>query len=201
MKKLFSLLYLLCITLGLSSQNNSKGIEILDKAERSIQNSEGIRVKFESNNHGTFLMKGEKFYLNCAGIQTWYNGNTQWSYVEENDEVTITTPSLDELQSVNPYLLIKSYKKGYICKSCKKSTLNGYHGYEIVLIPNKNQDIASITLFISDNYRPLYIKFTQNNQSSIEFKVTSWEESKNLSDDLFIFNTNKFPNTEIIDLR
>ena len=48
---------------------------------------------------------------------------------------------------------------------------------------------------------PLYIKIVQENQSAIEFKVITCQHSQHLSDEMFTFDKNKFPDAEIIDLR
>ena len=202
MKRIYTFLYIiLWIPLYLFAQKDSTAEEILKETERFLQSNEGIRAEFETGEHGLLLMKGEQFYLNCAGIQTWYNGKTQWSYVEANEEVNISTPTKEELQHVNPYLLMKSYKQGYNYKFIGNRTINGKRGYEIILTPQKTQDISSITLFISIEYMPLYIKIVQENQSAIEFKVTTCQHSQHLSDEMFTFDKNKFPDAEIIDLR
>ena len=201
MKTLIILYILLFLPLHLFAQNKAKANEILKKTENLIQNAKGIRTVFESNERGELWIKGEKFYLNCAGIQTWYNGQTQWSYVEANEEVNISTPTLEELQQINPYLLMKSYKSGYNYQYKGNRTINHQTGYEIVLTPLKQQDISSITLLISTEYIPLYIKIEQNHLSSVEFYITTFQESPDLSDEWFTFDKNKFPDAEIIDLR
>ena len=202
MKKLYIALYvILWFPLYLFAQKDPKAEEILKKTEAFLQDTGGIRAGFETSEPGLLLMKGEKFYLNCAGVQTWYNGKTQWSYVEANDEVNITTPTQEELQYLNPYFLMKSYKQGYNYHFIKSHTINGKRGYEIMLTPQKKQDISSITLFISTEYIPLYIKIKQENQSAIEFSITTCQHSQRLSDDMFTFDKNKYPNAEIIDLR
>lgn len=202
MKKVYFLLYLIIFfPLCLSAQNDLKALDILKKAENFINHAGCIRAGFEAGEHGLLLMKGEKFYLNCAGIQTWFDGKTQWSYVEANEEVSITTPTQEELQFVNPYMMIKSYHKGYNCQLVGNKTLDGKQGTEILLTPQKKQDISSITLFISSQYIPLYIKIEQKNQPAIEFKVTTCQYSQRINDEIFIFDKNKYPDAEIIDLR
>ncbi len=39
---------------------------------------------------GTIQMKGDKFTLVTPDALTWFNGTTQWTYVERNDEVNVT---------------------------------------------------------------------------------------------------------------
>lgn len=201
MKKLFLVYIIAFLPLYLFAQKDAKAKDILKKTENLIQNSKGIRTVFESSDRGELWVKGEKFYLNCAGIQTWYNGKTQWSYVEANEEVNISTPTIEELQQVNPYLLMKSYDSAYNYQYKGNRTINNKTGYEIVLTPLNPQDISSITLLLSTEYIPLYIKIEQNNQSSVEFNIMTFQQSPDISDEWFTFDKNKYPDAEIIDLR
>ena len=95
------------------AQNSVKAKEILDKTAMTLQKGAGIHATFHGTQSGTIIMDGEKFHLDCDGIKTWFDGKTQWSYVEENEEVNITEPTRDELMEINPYLLFQSYDKGY----------------------------------------------------------------------------------------
>ena len=38
-------------------------------------------------------MKGDKFTLVTPDALTWFNGTTQWTYVERNEEVNVTNPN------------------------------------------------------------------------------------------------------------
>lgn len=91
-------------------QREAKAQAILDKTAAAYQKAGGIAITFGGTQQGTLLLKESCFYLDCAGIKSWFDGKTQWSYAQQNDEVTLSTPSPEEIQSVNPYALITSYK-------------------------------------------------------------------------------------------
>ena len=59
------------------------------------------------------MLKGNRFYLNSGGIQSWFDGTTQWSYLESSEEVNVSNPTPEELQTINPYALLSIYKSGY----------------------------------------------------------------------------------------
>ena len=61
---------------------------------------------------------------------TWYNGETQWSYMKANDEVNVSVPTPEEQQSMNPYTFVNLYKEGYHYQ-LKETTLRGKSCYEI----------------------------------------------------------------------
>lgn len=200
MKRIYFIILLL-VPLCIFAQKDTKARQILDRTASALQQAGGIRATFEGSNNGTLLMKGEKFFLDCAGISSWFDGKTQWSYVSDNEEVTVSIPTPEELQGINPYALIQSYKNGYNYQYKGKHTQNGIIGHEVKLIPEHEQSLKSITLFVTEKYLPIYIKVEQDNGMADEIIITSCQTNQKLNDNVFVFNKKKYPNAEIIDMR
>lgn len=200
MKRIY-LILLFLLPCCMFAQKDNKARQVLDHTAMALQQAGGIRASFEGSSQGTLLMKGNKFFLDCAGIISWFDGKTQWSYMADNEEVTISHPTSEELQGINPYYLIQSYKEGYQYQYKGKLTRNGITGHEVILIPEKGQSLKSITLFVSEKYLPIYIKVEQGNGTMNEIKVTSCQTNQNLSDHVFVFNKSQYPDAEIIDMR
>lgn len=200
MKRIYFIILLL-VPLCIFAQKDTKARQILDRTASALQQAGGIRATFEGSNNGTLLMKGEKFFLDCAGISSWFDGKTQWSYVSDNEEVTVSIPTPEELQGINPYALIQSYKNGYNYQYKGKHTQNGIIGHEVKLIPEHEQSLKSITLFVTEKYLPIYIKVEQDNGMADEIIITSCQTNQNLNDNVFVFDKKKYPNAEIIDMR
>ena len=106
------LCFLLGLGVGAYAQNAN---DILGKAAAAYENSNGISASFTmftrsagqnagESFEGTIQMKGDKFTLVTPEALTWFNGTTQWTYVERNDEVNVTNPTGEELQFTNPAL-------------------------------------------------------------------------------------------------
>ena len=201
MKKLYILLILSLFSLTVSSQNDSRAKQILDKTFSAINSSNGIQIKFKGTSSGTLLMKKAKFHLNSNEIQTWFDGKTQWSYVKGSDEVNISSPTPAELHSVNPYFILSSYKKGFNYKYVGEKSVSGKKTYQIMLTPQKNGSIKSISLFITPNNEPLMINVSEKNKKSYNWHVISYNNKLKLNDSTFRFDKEKYPNAEIIDLR
>lgn len=184
----------------LYAQTDAKASEVLDKAFAIWKADSGIRAEFGGNENGILLLKGEKFYLSNGTIESWYDGETQWSYVADTEEVNISHPTPEELQSINPYHILMRYKTDfhYIYKGSQ--TRNGVKGHEIILTP-KHSNREIFRLFISNTYQPLAIKIEQNGQTVSEINVTRYETNQKFGDETFRFNKLQYPNAEIIDLR
>ena len=201
MKRTYLLVLILFLSVSLSAQKDKQAREILDKTTNALQQAGGIRATFGGTGNGTLLLKGNQFYLNSGGIQSWFDGTTQWSYLESSEEVNVSNPTPEELQTINPYALLSIYKNGYNYKYAGTKSRNGKQGFEVILTPENKQDITSITLFVSQTYQPLYIKVEQSNKSANEIIVTSYQTNQPLDNATFKFDKKKFPNAEVIDLR
>lgn len=200
MKKLFTLWMLALLPYCISAQTDAKAAEVLDKVLEDLSDN-GIRADFEGSETGFLLLKGEKFYLNNGNVQSWYDGKTQWSYVADTEEVNISHPTLEELQGINPYLILMRYKTDFNYAYKGSQTRNGVKGHEIVLTPKHSEQSEVIRVFISKTYHPLAMKMEQNGQTLSEINVTSYKTDQKLEDGMFRFNKSLFPNAEIIDMR
>ena len=202
MKRIFfSCLLALLVSVNLQANEDTRAQSILSKAATAYQKSGGISIRFGGSQQGTLALKGTCFYLECGGVKSWFDGTTQWSYVEQNEEVTVSTPSPDELQSINPYALINSYNRLFHCRYGGKHTIRGKEGNEIILTPRQKGDIESVVLFLSENYQPLYITVKLASGQIQEFRILDYQTGMSYTNDTFRFDAKKYPQAEVIDMR
>ena len=201
MKKLLTFWMLALLPFCINAQTDAKAAEVLDKALDGLSDENGIRADFEGTEKGFLLLKGEKFYLNNGNIQSWYDGKTQWSYVADTEEVNISHPTPEELQSINPYLILMRYKTDFDYTYKGKRTRNGVEGHEIVLTPKHSGNRELIRVFISKAHQPLAMKIEQNGRVVSKINVTSFQTKQPLEEGMFRFNKSLYPNAEVIDLR
>lgn len=200
MKKLLLLFTCFFALLTSNAQDNRIAEKILDKVFVFLSNPEGVRIDFTGSENGYLIMKGEKFYLNNQSIQSWYDGKTQWSYLTDNEEVNISSPTKEEIQAISPYHLLKRYKSDYTYIYIGQSKRKGKLVHEINLT-SKSDIINDIKLIISDDNKPVAILFYRNNKLMSEVNITSLQTDSKIDDKLFRFDKTKYPQVEIIDLR
>ena len=200
MKKLLLLFTCFFALLTSNAQDNRIAEKILDKVSVFLSNPEGVRIDFTGSENGYLIMKGEKFYLNNQSIQSWYDGKTQWSYLTDNEEVNISSPTKEEIQAISPYHLLKRYKSDYTYIYIGQSKRKGKRVHEINLT-SKSDIINDIKLIISDDNKPVAILFYRNNKLMSEVNITSLQTDSKIDDKLFRFDKTKYPQVEIIDLR
>lgn len=200
MKKVFLLFSCLFALLASNAQDSKTAEKILNKVSAMLSTSDGVRIDFTGSENGYLIMKGEKFYLNNQNIQSWYDGNTQWSYLTDNEEVNVSTPADEEIHAISPYHLLKKYKSDYTYIYIGQSKRNGKPVHEISLT-SKSDSMNHIKLFVSDDNKPAEIQFYRNDKLMSELHITSLQTGSKLDDKLFRFDKTKYPQAEIIDLR
>lgn len=187
---------------------------VLDKASAAYESSNGIKATFTLHTRseiqkisesleGTVQMKGDKFTLITPDMTTWFDGTTQWSYVDRNDEVNISTPTGEELQMTNPALLIRNSQKGYTSVLKGESTAaNGKAAYDLELIPKKKGDIVKVELQIEKfSSLPAAITVYTKNGVTSTIRISQLETGINQSDNFFVFKESDYSDVEIVDLR
>jgi outer membrane lipoprotein-sorting protein len=197
MKRTASVLTLLLIctlTFGQSAKN------VLDKAAAKVSNAKGTTASFTmsgsmGNTSGTIAFKGRKFHAVTPTATIWFNGKTMWTYMKNNDEVNVTTPSEAQLQNINPYNFIYLYKQGYDLSLDKSGKTHVVH-----LTSKKGGKLNEIYVTINKTtYQPTLIKMRYNGKWTT-FSITNLKP-KTLTDGTFVFNAKDFPQAEVIDLR
>ena len=176
--------------------------QVLDKTATVVSNKSGVTASFTisskqyGNSSGTISVKGKKFYANTSAGIVWFDGKTQWTYVKDNDEVNVNTPTQEDLQAINPYNFIYMYKQGYAATM----TANGQNFVVTLKATAKNKGVQEMQITINkQSYVPSQVRMLQNKHWTT-ISVTNFKKA-NLSDGLFRFNRKAYPNAEIIDLR
>lgn len=182
-------------------QQAAKARKLLDQTTQVYQNAGGISIHFTGSQDGKILLDGNRFYLECGGIKSWFDGRTQWSYVSQNEEVTVSNPTDEELQNINPYTWISMYKQEMNYQYAGQKSIKGKSGEEVILTPKKKQDIKQITLLIGKNNVPQYICIESRQGEKQEIVVQSYRDKQHYNDQTFRFNSQQYPNAEIIDMR
>ena len=199
MKRIFLSLLFIC---GLTVATAQTAKEVLDKCAATLSNKDGVQADFAmtsaqyGNANGSISVKGQMFCARTSVATMWFDGKTLWTYMAKNDEVSITTPTAERLQTLNPYNFINLYKKGFKYAMTKSEKLYNVH------LTSKDKGRGVQEMFITvdkSSYHPTEVKLLQK-QKWTTFTITNLKMAK-LADDVFRFNSKDFPSAEVIDLR
>lgn len=196
-----------CFALPMSAQLTDAK-EILDRTAENFRNAGGVKATFtirtsDGTSNGTIRLKGEKFLLEADGTTTWFDGRTQWSYIASSDEVNVSEPTPEELQSINPYAFLSLYKHGYKEKLGKIDNSQDDSLYKVVLTAtDRKQDLQCIIFYIAkDSFRPVRVSMAQRGGETVVIIINSYQSGQSYPDSLFVFDKKAYPKAEIIDLR
>ncbi len=177
---------------------------ILQSAAEKYRKAQSLSASFiiEANGNktdGSIIVAKDMFRLSMPQMSIWYNGRTQWTYSPATQEVSITEPSAEELQQINPFTIVSSFRQSYKSTLLKSSA--GTHKVSLVPI-NNDGAIKSITLSIdAKTSYPKEINITTDSNSTVKIIVSNVTSGKKLPLSRFTFNPKEYPDAEVIDLR
>lgn len=124
------------------------------------------------NYPGTIVMQGNRFLLKMFDTEAAYDGETLYIYNISNDELTLTTPSEEELSEANPFLYAKALMK--VCSAIERPTKDPTR---VVIVLTPKDQTAGIQKFT------LHLKRTNNDVRKEEYLPLSVEikEGKQLT--------------------
>lgn len=200
---------LLCLVFVPLCAQQTDAARIMERVADGFRKSGGVRAEFtvsssNGSSSGSICLKGDKFMLKAGGVTTWFDGHTQWSYLASSDEVNVSEPTADELQSLNPYAWLSLYRNGYRAQLAKmNNSRESALYYKVVLAAtDKRRDVQSIVLQVAKaNYRPVRIILQQRGGEQADIVVTACHAGQNWPDSFFVFDRKQYPSAEVIDLR
>ncbi|MEX2594793.1 MAG: outer membrane lipoprotein carrier protein LolA [Anditalea sp.] len=198
-----------------NAQKDPRAKEVLTSVSEKYQSLNGLTATFEytyantqdgenQTNTGEVAVKGNKYKLVLDDQEIYNNGKTVWTYIKSNNfkEVTINTVD-EEMEELTPSNIYNIYQKGYDYRLTGEKNLNGKIIQEIELIAeNANSQFQKIKLFVDKAKMDLVgweIEDDIGGTFTYQFKEINTQV--NLPEDHFVFDTQKHPDVEVIDLR
>ena len=196
---------LLCLALPVLAQQEGAR-DILHRAADTFLREGGVYVSFslrssEGLSSGTLRLKGEKFVLEAGGMTTWFDGHTQWTYLPSSDEVNISEPTDEELQTLNPYAWLYLYDREYDLQSLPAET-SGQYKIEMSA-RSAGEQVERLVLWLDKSgLHP--VKFSLTLAGNVEptlITVRDYRTRQPYTDAMFVFDPGEYPTAEVIDLR
>ena len=194
----------------LNAQNNPQAEKILTDLltvakTNAIKTSFKLTVKEKNDSQpqsasGTFTLKGNKFFLEMDAMKSWFDGKTQWSYVPQNNEVSVTEPSEKELSETNPMAILSGFKSKCLIRFSTK--VKSEQNYCIEMTPKIKNDVSKIEVQVNKLSGNLFsIRLTNKNGSTSLLTLSNFQKGINVTDNIFIFNASKYKGATVNDLR
>jgi len=211
MKTLLILSLLVFMTVGAMSQNDPEAVSILDRFSSRALGAPSISMKFNlvttdqaegtnTTKPGTIILSKDKYKLDLEDNIIWFNGETSWSYLPAEKEVTITKPDKnDDSFQTHPSTLFSLYKNGYKCRLVNETS----DVWIIDLYPEEiNSDHTRIRLAITKPSLDLRsAEYKYKNGITVTLNVSSYDLKQKTDAASFTFPAGNYRGVEIVDMR
>ncbi|HZL76878.1 MAG TPA: outer membrane lipoprotein carrier protein LolA [Bacteroidales bacterium] len=212
MKKVVLFVFMsILLTFNALSQNDPKAITLLDKFSSIASTAPSVSMKFmlitvdqmkNTNDSltGSVILCKDNYKLELPDNIIWFNGETSWSYLPDEQEVTITKPNKkDNSFQSQPSLIFSMYKKGYKCRLVEEKQ----DSYTIDLYPvDIKNDIIRVRLVIEKPSMVLKsFEYKRRDGIIITLLVNDYDLKEVPALEIFTFPQGKYKDADINDMR
>jgi outer membrane lipoprotein carrier protein len=209
--QVFNLIFLLLITHYSYGQADQEAVKILDRFSLKATGAPSVFMKFNlvttdqmektsDTLAGSVLLSKDKYHLVLPDNTIWFNGETSWSYLPAEKEVTITKPDRKDNSFQNrPSSIFSMYKKGYKCRLVEERS----DSFIIDLYPEDiKSDILRLRLSIGKKLMDLKsLEYKQRDGIVKTLYILDFDLQQKPSGDTFIYQPEKYKGVEVIDMR
>lgn len=206
MKKLFTALSILFISVGAMAQNATDAKKLLDEVSAKTKSYSNMVIDFSYNNgkqeiNGKAAIQGEKYVVDFMGLTQIFDGSKMYIINPNDEEITIASAQSSDAQLVSVGNILTFYQKGYTYVWDKKQTVGGKSIQYIKLVPTTKTDVKEIYLGIDTAKKQIYNRtdvYRSGSKSTITVKT--FKTNQTLSKNHFTFTKSKYPNYYINNL-
>lgn len=220
-KHIFTLFVASTYFIGFSQQNQGsasaeKAKKLLDEVSAKTKTYSSINASFtyslenkqskvNEKQQGSLLLKGQKFKLILANQEVLSDGKTVWVYLKEANEVQLkTVEDFNSESELNPTKIFSIYEQGFKYDFVKEAPVNGKTLSTVDLIPidPKKKNYSRVRLEIDKNSKQiLSTKSFGKDGNTYSLEIKSFTTNGGVDDKTFVFEKEKHPGVEVVDLR
>jgi outer membrane lipoprotein carrier protein len=215
MKRTFLVICTLFIAVTSFGQNSDPAAKkILDAVSAKFKTFKSVQAVFTLRNEdskgsvlgtkkGSVSMKGNRYRVSVTGQEIFSDGTNIWTYDKSANEVTITKidPSAN---TITPQKLFTNfYDKDFLYKLNGEKKMDKKVVQEIEMTPvDKTKQFHKVYLMVDKATNTLYsTRILDKSGNVFVYTVNTMNGKVNLTDAMFVFDKNKYPGVEVIDLR
>jgi len=148
------------------------------------------------------VVQGDKYRLNMGGQEIVNDGETVWTYLEEVNEVNIDNYDPAE-GDISPTQIYNAYQRGFKYVYLEEQTEAGTTYHVVDLLPeNPDNQFFKIRLHISKDDKTLKKwQIYDKNGTIYTYEISNFNPDAEISGNVFSFDTSKYENVEVVDLR
>ena len=195
------------------SQTSLEAKDLLEKASGKLDSYISFELEFSyvlnnrieqinQESKGKVTVSGDRYKLNFLDAIQLFDGETIYTIVPENEEITLIKPTDDDEDFMfNPTNLISFYKEGYDYHWDILQNVQGRSIQFVKLIPTtEDSDVKSILVGIETTTNHIYkIIEVGLNGTITTLTIKNIDVNKPLPLNFFVFESSDYPNYFIIE--
>jgi outer membrane lipoprotein carrier protein len=203
-------------TISFCQQSDPAAKKVLDAVSAKFKTFKAVQAAFTLRNEdskggllgtkkGTVSMKGSRYRISVAGTgqEIFCDGTNIWTYDKSANEVTITKPDPSASTISMQKLFTNFYDKDFLYKLNGDKTIDKKVLQEIEMTPvDKTKPFHKVYLLVDKKSNTIYsTRVLDKSGNVVVYTVNTMSGNANLPDNLFVFDKNKYPGVEVVDLR
>ena len=212
MKSILVYILLFCsFSLSAFGQKDPEALKILDRFSETARKAPSVTMDFSivtvdqmektaDTLKGNVILSGDRYRLELPDNTVWFNGETSWSYLPAENEVTITKPGKkDNSFQSKPSAIFSIYRKDYKIRLIDETSSD----YVIDLYPEDiKSDLVRIRLTIGKSEANLVsLEYKKKDGVTSTLYVRKYELDQQPGENTFVFQPSRYPDVEINDIR
>ena len=212
MKKV--LIILICsVNLFSHAQNDPKATNLAKEVLENVRGYDNISIDFiyalentaeniKEETRGEVYVMDDKYRLNLMGNTQIYDGEKLYTIIPEDEEINISSVNQEDDKSITPSKMLTFFEDGYIYKWDIEQNLKGRSIQYIKLIPiDSDAEYDNILLGIDKHTKNINnLIYSMKNGTRTEIKISNFKPNQPLSENVFKFDKNKYPDYYINEL-
>lgn len=201
-------------TVAAYSQTDKKAQEILNGLSSKYKSLKSLKATFtivvenqsdkvKQEQSGTLSLKESKYKLQVAGQEIISDGKTRWTFVKDANEIQIDNQKKDE-NAITPSNIFTIYEKGWLSKYLGEKKIKNitYQNIELVPLDTKSKNVFKVKLAIDKAQKAIASAVIYDKNGSIQtITVNKFTPNGANEEAIYIFNSAKYPGSEVVDLR
>ena len=150
---------------------------------------------------GVLKISGERFALLTDEMKLWCDGETQWSYISQNNEIYISEPNADDARAFSPLHIMELYKSGFKSEIDKASS-KPYADAVVLTSAARGNEIKKVSILLDKRINlPNSMVVEYENGTSAKIVVNTYKQGCKFSVKEFRCREKDFRGAEVVDMR
>ena len=215
-RKYITIPLFVAITVGSYAQQDPEAKKILEMFSKKTKSfhayqanftiiDENLQNKEKSENKGSVLVKGDKYKMELAKTEIYFDGQYIYNYIPASNEVSISKPEKksDDIFTNNPSKLFNIISSDYKYRYLGNITERSRNCYEVDLYPKdikKKYSIIKLLIDI-DKLELVSAKLIMKEGVNYTVSIDTFNNQAAASEADFVFNIKAHKGIEVVDLR